>query len=193
MSRLRAAALLGAGALAVHQLRYLLAYGHGASDALALQGHGYLALATPVVAMLVVLAAIELLFRVATARPDSVGGMPRPSTLRLWMLASACLLVTYSVQEWLEGAAAAGHPGGLGGVFGHGGWTAVLLSAAIGAIVALALRGATAVLELAARRSPRKPRSPRRARRQPSLRAPALSLDVLALNLAARAPPPLPA
>src|SRR5437879_4320423 len=120
--RLRAVALLGVGALAVHQLRYLLAYGHSSSDALALQGHAYLVVVAPVVGMLVMLAAIELLIRVATARKTSSGEAGLPSPLRLWMLTSACLAVIYSVQEFLEGAAEAGHPGGLAGVFGHGGW-----------------------------------------------------------------------
>ena len=38
----RALFLLPAGALLVHQLRYLLAYGPGADSALSAQGHAYL-------------------------------------------------------------------------------------------------------------------------------------------------------
>jgi hypothetical protein len=187
--RLRAAALLGAGALAVHQLRYLLAYGHSSSDALALQGHAYLVVLAPVVGMLVMLAAIEFLMRVAEARETSYA-QALPSPLRLWMFASGSLAVVYSVQEWLEGAAEAGHPGGLVGVFGHGGWIAILLSVAIGALVALALRGATAVIELVARAAHRRPRSKPRRQLRPSCRTLAPDLDVLGLHLAARAPPP---
>src|SRR5438067_5643427 len=114
--RLRAVALLGVGALAVHQLRYLLAYGHSSSNALALQGHAYLVVLAPVVGVLVMLASIELLMRVAMPRKTPAAEALLPSPLRLWMLASACLAAVYSVQEWLEGAAEAGHPGGLAGV-----------------------------------------------------------------------------
>jgi hypothetical protein len=189
--RLRAAALFGAGALAVHQLRYLLAYGRSSSDALALQGHAYLLVLAPVVGMLVMLAAIEFLVRVAKAGGTSSAEARLPSPIRLWMLASGCLAVIYSVQEWLEGAAEAGHPGGLAGVFGHGGWIAILLSVAIGALIAMALRGATAVIELVARAAHRPPRSKPRRLLRPSCRTLAPDLDVLGLHLAARAPPPL--
>ena len=40
--RTRGLLLMPAGALAVHQLRYVLAYGSHAPDRLAAQGHGYL-------------------------------------------------------------------------------------------------------------------------------------------------------
>lgn len=187
--RLRAVALLGAGALTVHQLRYLLVYGHSSSDALALQGHAYLVVLAPVVGMLVMLAAIEFLMRVAKARETFAAQALLPSPLRLWMLASACLAVVYSVQEWVEGAMETGHPGGLVGIFGHGGWVAVLLSVAIGALIALALRGATAVIELVARAAHRRPRSKPRRVLRPSCRTLVPELDVLGLHLAARAPP----
>ena len=52
-------------------------------------------------------------------------------------------------QEWLEGIFASGHPGGLAGIFGHGGWWAVVLSA-------LAALGVAAVLWSRLCRRPRR-------------------------------------
>jgi hypothetical protein len=71
---------------------------------------------------------------------------------------SVSLLAMYSLQESLEGALATGHPGGLAGVFGHGGWVAIPLSAAVGLALALALRGAGRAAELLdGGRTPRPP------------------------------------
>ena len=52
----------------------------------------------------------------------------------------------YTLQETIEGSLSPGHPGGTIGVYGNGGWTAVFLSLAIGALIALLLRGSQAVL-----------------------------------------------
>src|SRR4051812_49537298 len=52
--RLRCFALLGAGALALHELRYLVAYGGDAGRALDEQGHGYLGTVAALVAVAVV-------------------------------------------------------------------------------------------------------------------------------------------
>jgi hypothetical protein len=188
--KFRAAALLAAGALAVHQLRYLLAYGHGSHQQLALQGHAYLTVFAPVVAGVLMLAAVELLVKVACAGRGSSGEPALPTRPKLWALASTCLLLVYASQEWIEGQLAPGHPAGPAGVLGHGGWLAVVLSAIIGLFVALALRGAGTAIEHAARRN--RPRSPRsdscRAPRLP-VRARKPALDVLSLFLAARGPP----
>ena len=45
--RFRLASLLAAGALAVHELRYALAYGDHAGHEAAAQGHAYLSLVVP--------------------------------------------------------------------------------------------------------------------------------------------------
>ena len=50
---MRALALVPAGAFAVHQLRYLLAYGHRAGNELAAQGHSYLDSIVPWIVLLV--------------------------------------------------------------------------------------------------------------------------------------------
>ena len=65
--RIRAAALIAVGALAVHDLRYLIAYRGGAGEELAVQGHAYLRLATPLIAGLLVLAAAAFATRLMRA------------------------------------------------------------------------------------------------------------------------------
>ncbi len=90
------------------------------------------------------------------------------------------LAAIYSGQELLEGMLTAGHPPGVEGVLGHGGWLMVPLSVAVGGLLALLLRGAQAVLALVrgvraarpARGAGRTGRAPSRpARAAPSARA----------------------
>jgi hypothetical protein len=151
--RIRAGALIAVGALGVHDLRYLLAYRGHAGQELALQGHGYLRLATPLIAGLVVLAAAAFATRLARAYTGGGGEDRRlPSTSRMWALASALLVAIYSCQEWMEGLLATGHPAGLSAPFSHGGWLAIPLAVVIGLLVALALRGAAAAIAVAAAR-----------------------------------------
>jgi hypothetical protein len=52
-------------------------------------------------------------------------------------------------QEWLESELFAGHPDAVSGLVGHHGWVAALLAVVLGALVAVALRGATAARDLA--------------------------------------------
>jgi hypothetical protein len=146
--------LFPAAAFAVHQLRYELAYGSRAGAALSAQGHGYLTSLGPFVAVLVALALGSFLTRLARAGGERLDGRPRRAFAELWLVASACLLATYSLQECLEGIFAAGHPGGFTGVFGHGGWWAILLSVAAGLVVAALLRVAAAVAEILSRVAP---------------------------------------
>jgi hypothetical protein len=46
----------------------------------------------------------------------------------------------------VEGQLGAGHPAGLAEVVGHAGWFAFVLAVPVGAIIALVLRGADAVI-----------------------------------------------
>jgi hypothetical protein len=157
-SRLRSALsgrgflLFPAAAFAVHQLRYELAYGSHAGQALSAQGHGYLNSLAPWVAVLLAIALGSFVGRVARAAAGAAEPRSRRSFTGLWLLASACLVAAYAVQEWLEGLFAAGHPGGLGGIFGHGGWWAVVLSGVFGLIVAGLLRLAFELVSFAGRR-----------------------------------------
>jgi hypothetical protein len=155
--RPRAAALLAAGAYAVHQLRYVLGYGEHSHDELAGQGHAYMTLVAPLLGVALAVLVAEFGLRLVGARASApLGGAPRLP--RVWALATACLLLAYAGQELIEGAVAAGHPAGAAGVTGHGGWVAVPLAAVIGLALALVARGARGALELAAEPAPRIPR-----------------------------------
>jgi hypothetical protein len=184
-SGLRVVALLGAGTLAVHELRYALAFGRHAERAAADQGHAYLSVAVPVFALVIALATVQLLFRLAARRRVEMAASPAG---RVWAAASLALIAAYSVQEWVEGAVASGHPAGTAGVVGHGGWIAFAAAVAVGALIALALRGAAAAS---------RPSTPvdwlPPAQAPPASRVPApwrrSLLDVVALHLGGRGPP----
>lgn len=186
---LRGAALVAGGSLAVHELRYIAGYGSEAGGALAAQGHSYLAWVGPLVAAVIAVACGVFIASLAAGHRDREPA--RMTAVRVWALASASLTAIYLIQETLEGVLATGHPSGVAGVLADGGWTAVLFAIAIGAAIALMLRGARAVEAAAARLL------------RPALTAPAVPLvsravgavravprtAVLARHLAGRAPP----
>jgi hypothetical protein len=153
---IRAAALMPAAVLTVHQLRFQLAFGSHTDSRLASEGHQYLGALAPVAAMLLAIGAG--LFLAALSRAARRGAIrdarrrTAPSLTRLWVVAAAALLAIYCGQELLEGLLASGHPGGIAGVFGEGGLWAIPLSALFGALVALCLRGADAAICRAAER-----------------------------------------
>ncbi|MGO9889780.1 MAG: hypothetical protein ACLP0L_17980 [Solirubrobacteraceae bacterium] len=72
-NRLVPAALVPAGAFAVHQLRYWLAYGHRAGFELAVQGHSYLPSVVPWIVMLIAFAVGTFLVAFGRAL-DAVAG-----------------------------------------------------------------------------------------------------------------------
>jgi hypothetical protein len=219
--RLRAAALMPAAVLTVHQLRYLLAFGGGSGQELEREGHQYLsALAAPIamsVAIVVGLffARLAAAWRVgdgdapAGAERSRLAGVERPfrvaargsgghpwrrlapgGFVRLAFLVGLTLFALYSCQELLEGMLSTGHPGGLAGVTGNGGWWALPLAFACGAIVAAALRGARAAIRWAASRRRRAATS--HGRPAPVLRPARIALPrpvPLAGAAAGRAPP----
>jgi hypothetical protein len=148
-SRLRLAGLLAGGAFALHQLRYQLGYGEHSHDALASQGHAYMTLLAPLLAVALMVVVADFCARLVDARSRRRPGQA-PRLLPLWGAASACLLMAYVLQETLEGALVPGHPDGLAGVLGHGGWAALPLAALIGLAIALVVRGAQRAIELAA-------------------------------------------
>jgi hypothetical protein len=150
--RLRSAAVLLAGAYAVHTLRYALTYRTAANSELLAQGHGYLG-AAPVALTVVLAAAVgELVLRVARG---GGGRGPASSLRRVWGVCATALLAIFVAQELAEGWLATGHPDGLAAVFAHGGWLAGPLSAAVGLLVALLHRGAAAALAASRGRVPR--------------------------------------
>lgn len=159
------AAVVPAAALAVHQLRYLLAYGGGAGVALQRQGHAYLHSVVPwiVLAAGLAIGALVSAFGRALSGHTSV---PRYglSLAALWLTCSAALIAIYTGQELLEGMFATGHATGLAGVFGYGGWWAIPAALCVGLVLAALLHGARwALHEIAARRRAAPPRH-RRAR-----------------------------
>ncbi|MBS1883396.1 MAG: hypothetical protein JSS97_10645 [Actinobacteria bacterium] len=203
--RLRAAALMPAAVLTVHQLRFLLAFGSGSGQELEKEGHQYLsALAAPIamsVAIVVGLffARLASTWRVGATGRDRVAGAsarggreapPRFGFLRLTLSIGAAVLAIYSCQELLEGMLSTGHPGGFEGVFGDGGWWSAPLALACGIVVAAALRGARAAIRWVAARRRRPKPSHRRPAPAPRPRRLALPRPVpLASAGAGRAPP----
>ena len=184
--RFRLASLLAAGALAVHELRYALAYGDHAGHEAAAQGHAYLSLVVPVVLVAALFAAAHALLRFAGPPQSGDGGR---RLLRLWLTSALILAAAYCAQELLEGSLAAGHPAGIAGVLGHGGWIGLASAPFAGGLVALAVRGAAVAAEPhapAARWRPRPTAAPVLASPRPIFHA---SPDPLARFLAGRGPP----
>ncbi len=150
--------LVPAGAFAVHQLRYWLAFGHLAGTMLERQGHAYLGSVIPWIVLALGLAVGSFLRALGRA----FGGqrsLPRYtcSFAALWLLCAAGLLVIFLCQETLEGVLATGHPAGLAGVFGYGGWWAIPAALCVGLVLAAAFQGARWVLtEVAERHSRRR-------------------------------------
>ena len=188
-STFRAAALIVVAALVLHELRYLIGYGEPSGEAIGSQGHAYLPAAAAAAAGLLALALGQLVAAVSRAARTGTGERAPGRFAPVWAASTAALLLTYGGQELVESLLAAGHPAGLGSLAGNGGLAVLPLAFALGAVVALLLRGASAVVCAAAHaRVPRVSRAPRGARlpRPPRVARPA---SVLARHLAGRAPP----
>jgi hypothetical protein len=172
---LRGALLMPLCVLGVHQLRFYLVFGSRAPAVLAREGHGYFQIAVPAVLLLAALAVGWFAGCVALAGAGAGAGSsagaaagagaaaavdrrgrshaPR-GVLRTWLVCALLLFLMYCGQELVEGLVAPGHPAGIAGVLGQGGWTAAPLSLLIGAALALTLRVAGRLLEAAQRRTP---------------------------------------
>lgn len=187
------AAVFPAAAFAVHQLRYLLAFGGAASLELQRQGHSYLHSLVPWIVVLTGLAVgafVSALGRAMTGQRS----VPRfgVSLLGLWLTCSLCLVAIYSAQELLEGMFLTGHPAGLVGIFGYGGWWAIPASLCVGLVLAALLHGARWVLDevsACCAPPPARRRLARSALRPVSGAAPRLA--PLAAGWCGRGPPPL--
>jgi hypothetical protein len=181
--------LIPAAALVVHQARYTLAYGVRANAELAAQGHSYLHSLVPWTILALGAGASLFLRRLArAARTGQSGAFTRLSATALWSVTTFGLIAIYAVQETLEALSASGHPAGVSGVFGHGGWYAVPAAAVVALGVVVVLRVGRAVLHFAARFAPPAPRL-----YAPRLRVPfsvaLVAATPLALAAAGRAPP----
>ena len=112
----RSAALIALAALAVHQLRYLLAFG---SDAHKLrQGHAYLFQSLPVLIGFGLSAIAASLVRQCCEPGGHDDRLASPTRAALRDLDSGGV----RVQETAEGLLFAGHASGVAAVFGAGGW-----------------------------------------------------------------------
>ncbi|HUO71433.1 MAG TPA: hypothetical protein VMU39_11690 [Solirubrobacteraceae bacterium] len=168
--RLGRVALMPGAALIVHQLRYTLAFGAHAQLELARQGHAYLHSVVPWIVVLIGVAVGAFLWALGRALAGQ-RTLPRYtlSLAGLWVVCSGCLLGIYVVQELLEGLLATGHPLGLAGTFGYGGWWAIPAAACVGLVLATIFHGARWVLDEVAQRHrsapaqrvPRRPPPPR--------------------------------
>jgi hypothetical protein len=183
----RLASILAVGAFALHQLRYLVAFG-GPSAA---EEHRYMADLLPPLSVLVLAAILATLLR------GTEGASPAraPLTRRISVFAGA-LLAIYVGQELLEGFMAAGHSANLAALLAGGGWVALPLAVAIGTLAALLARlleGVEHVIAVIHAERPLRSRAPAvRGRALPGHRISLLSAP-LAFGLARRPPPPLPA
>jgi hypothetical protein len=158
--RLAQVALLPPAAFAVHQLRYMLAFGASAGIELQRTGHSYLHSLVPwLVAALAIAIGIFLqsLGRAFAGRTTARGY--GTTLLGLWLTCSAALVAIFICQEFLEGVFLTGHPAGLQGIFGFGGWWAVPASLCIGLVLAALFHGARWVLHEVARRHARQART----------------------------------
>lgn len=185
-SRARAVALLALGALAVHQLRYLLTAGTGG------HAHGYLELLVPLTVATTLAAIAVSIVATLGRRCLPVALDPAHATERAAAFALS-LLTVYLVQELAEGMLVADH-GVLDGVLGPGSWLALPLAMAFGALASLAggwLDRVELSVALAAHRSRPSTRVP--GRRPPLAARRARPFLALGFKLSPRPPPAAPA
>lgn len=185
-------ALMPPAAFAVHQLRYWLAFGGHAGLFLNRQGHLYLHSLAPWLAIAVAIAVGAFLQALGRA----LGGQCSLSRYTLsftalWIVCAGALVAIYASQELLEGVLATGHPAGLVGVFGYGGWWSIPAALAVGLVLAAAFHGARWALREVASRRCAKPRTHRTLTRvpRPILCVPAPRLAPLADGWSGRGPP----
>jgi hypothetical protein len=163
------AGLLAPAAFAVHELRYLLAFGPNAGLELQRQGHSYLHSVAPWIALVVAVVAGAFLRALGRAFSGQTSvSRVSMSFAALWLACAGCLVAIYMGQEFLEGLLASGHPGGWIGIFGYGGWWAIPVAVCIGLVLAAVYHAADWVLgEVSRRWAASRTRRPRRVAAAP--------------------------
>ncbi|HZR94666.1 MAG TPA: hypothetical protein VFA56_03165 [Gaiellaceae bacterium] len=182
---LRSFALLTAGSLVVHHLRYLLSRVHGGDG----PQHAYLSVVQSIVAVLLVTAVAAAVVDVRTRR-SSQRYTPR-SFQYLTVRSSLALIAIYVLQETLE-CVFEGEPVSLAQILVHDrGWFAIVAALVIGAVIALLEHSADRLVEaaVAIRHAGTSTRERRARRHAPATRCRRL----LPLNDAPSRAPPLPA
>jgi hypothetical protein len=146
--RLAPIGLMPPAAFAVHQLRFWLAFHGGAGLELERQGHSYLHSLVPWLVTLLALALGAFLVSVGRALAGQrTVARYAISFAGLWAICALSLVAMSLIQECLEGVFAIGHPAGLVGIFGHGGWWVIPASACVGLVLAAIFHGARWVLD----------------------------------------------
>ena len=141
-----------AAVLAVHQLRYLLAYGSNAGSELGAHGDHYVTTAAVIAGTLVAIslgAGILILVAVSRSR-----GHPRMSTAPLWLVwltVTLLLVAGFCALEALEITFEPEHAGSVASIFGDGGWWALPAAMSVAGLMALLVRGGRVLLVIAAR------------------------------------------
>ena len=139
----------------MHELRFLIAPAGAAESSSA--GHAYLPLAGFVVAVALAAALAQL---AAVAGSALRTGRHEPGGrgfAAMWVAVTISIAGVFFAQEMVEAALTGRATAGFAGVLGAGGWVALPLALAVGALVALALMGARAAVAAAARRAERAP------------------------------------
>ena len=138
------AALMPAGAFAVHQLRYMLAFGSRAGMELARQGHCVPALAR----------AVDRATRASRRRVPAAGLDGRSAVRRSiprYTLSFAALWMVCAPPAWWRctsprsssrACSRPGIPAGLAGIFGYGGWWSIPAAFCVGLVLAAIFHGA---------------------------------------------------
>ena len=166
-------------AFAVHQLRYVLAFGGSAGVELQRTGHSYLHSLVPWIVLLIALVVGGFLRALGRAFAGQTSASRFTiSFAALWLACSVCLVAIYVSQEFLEGLFATGHPSGLAGIFGSGGWWSIPVALCVGLVLAAVFHGARWVLDEVAQRHARS-LACRRRRSAPALRPPDVALPRL--------------
>jgi hypothetical protein len=145
--------LFPAAVLAVHQLRYLIAFGSHAGSALSARGDRYVATAAVVAATLLVISLGVGLARLVVAwRGRGDLDFAQAPWWLVWLGLTVLLLAGFCALEGLEVALEPHHTGGLVGIFADGGLWALPAAAFVGAVMTLLGHGGRALLVIAARR-----------------------------------------
>ncbi|MFZ0042446.1 MAG: hypothetical protein WAK93_14135 [Solirubrobacteraceae bacterium] len=145
--------LLAPAAFAVHQLRYTLAYGSATGSELQRTGHSYLHSVVPWLVFLMAVAAGCFLRGLGRALSNQTSATRfTVSFTALWLACTAALIGIFACQELLEGIFATGHPAGLAGVFGYGGWWSLPAAVCLGLVLAAVFHGARWVIDEVIRR-----------------------------------------
>jgi hypothetical protein len=142
-------------AFAVHQLRFVLAFGSGAGAELKETGHSYFHSVVPWIMLLVGISVgifLLSLGRAATGRRSTSASKRGISFLTLWLVCASCLVAIYCTQEFLEGLLATGHPTGIEGIFGFGGLWSIPSAVGVGLVLATLMYGASWALAEVTRR-----------------------------------------